>query len=108
MSYCRFSTPMCDLYCYEDVSGGFTTHVAAARHTKASLAAIKSGELLKAGDKMEKIGLPHDGESYNDSTIEEFLTRVKALKAAGYMVPDRVIAEIESEVGADPRRKERT
>src|SRR5687767_6611694 len=33
MSYCRWSTDdfQCDLYCYEDVSGGFTTHVAGRR-----------------------------------------------------------------------------
>jgi len=30
MSYCRWSTDdfQCDLYCYGDCSGGFTTHVA--------------------------------------------------------------------------------
>ena len=33
MSYCRWSTDnfKCDLYCYEDVNGGFTTHVASNR-----------------------------------------------------------------------------
>ncbi len=33
MSYCRWSSDNtnCDLYCYEDCSGGFTTHVAGFR-----------------------------------------------------------------------------
>ncbi|MES2973336.1 MAG: hypothetical protein V4757_06990 [Pseudomonadota bacterium] len=33
MSYCRFSSDnwMCDVYVYEDVSGGWTTHVAGRR-----------------------------------------------------------------------------
>ena len=34
MSYCRFSSNnfWCDVYVYEDVNGGWTTHVAANRH----------------------------------------------------------------------------
>lgn len=34
MSYCRWSCDdfECDLYCYSDVSGGWTIHVAANRH----------------------------------------------------------------------------
>src|SRR5690606_10625668 len=34
MSYCRFSSDdwLCDVYVYEDVRGGWTTHVAGARH----------------------------------------------------------------------------
>lgn len=33
MSYCRWSSDrnQCDLYCYEDVHGGWTTHVAGRR-----------------------------------------------------------------------------
>ena len=27
MSYCRWSTPNCDFYIYDDVYGGITTHV---------------------------------------------------------------------------------
>lgn len=27
MAYCRWSTPDCDVYVYEDVMGGWTTHV---------------------------------------------------------------------------------
>jgi hypothetical protein len=34
MSYCRFSSNnfWCDVYVYEDVNGGWTTHVASNRH----------------------------------------------------------------------------
>ena len=34
MSYCRWSSDnfACDLYCYADVYGGYTTHVAGFRH----------------------------------------------------------------------------
>lgn len=33
MSYCRWSSNdfQCDLYCYEDINGGWTTHIAGSK-----------------------------------------------------------------------------
>lgn len=107
MSYCRFSTKDCDLYCYEDVSGGFTTHVAARRArpgvkdpkfpATGGRAAIVRW-LREVEDNRVQIGLPYDGQSFNDPDLPSFLARVKHLKAVGYRVPDRVIREIEEEI----------
>jgi hypothetical protein len=47
-----------------------------------------------------KIGLPCDGQSFNDETLEEFLERVESLKATGYHVPDYVAETIREEIAA--------
>lgn len=45
MSYCRFSSNnfRCDVYVYEDVYGGWTTHVAAYRHAIPPIPTIPTG-----------------------------------------------------------------
>lgn len=47
MSYCRFSSMnwMCDVYVYEDVSGGWTTHVAGNRKIFPPIPDIIGGKL---------------------------------------------------------------
>ena len=84
MSYCRWSSDggQCDVHCYADVSGGFTTHVAAN----------------KATNPLLPIGLPHDGKTFNDSTLRKFLDRLIYLKGLGYIVPDWVIEDVEMEI----------
>ena len=116
MSYCRFSSNNfdCDLYCYEDCYGGFTTHVAGNRIKGVSgipkLPPIERGnwkEYDQAYKKQmawletaehEEIGLEFDGMRFNDPDLESFLARVKSLKEAGYHVPDFVISSIEHEI----------
>lgn len=115
MSYCRWSTDdfQCDLYCYESTCGGFTTHVASSkimfteplppevdlledvdgymqRHNKVM-------ELVKTSPK-EPIGLPYDGQSFNDPDLQSFLARLEQLKAAGYRFPDSVIEAVKAEI----------
>lgn len=114
MSYCRWSDDnwKCDLYCYEDVSGGFTTHVAGNR-IKNDVPALPdiletpSDEWLKAYRKQHAflgnaervyIGLPHDGESFNDPDLESFLERVCHLREVGYIFPDYVVESIKEEM----------
>ena len=114
MSYCRWSSDnfQCDVYCYGDVNGGYTTHVAANRpvgdvpktpeldpanideYVRASQAQLKWLELCER----RPIGLPHDGESYNDPDLPSFLARLEGLKAVGYNVPDWVLKNIREEI----------
>lgn len=118
MSYCRWSTDnfRCDVYCYADVSGGYTTHVAGNRLVgqpdEPALPEPGSGneawdgwstaynEWLRGIDscKREAITLPHAGESFNDGTLEEFRDRLKGLRDLGYQIPDFVFAVIEEEI----------
>ena len=117
MSYCRWSSDnfMCDLYCYEDVNGGWTTHVARsrpARRPQPEMPDLISGTIdvpawLEAHNAMMAdldtiprvpIGGPHDGQSFNDATLEEFRDRLLMLRAAGYRFPDGVLAAVEEEI----------
>lgn len=114
MAYCRFSTDdfLCDLYCYEDIRGGFTTHVAALKVVYAEplppvcpiedfgwwwLRHQKVMQMHKTADKVP-IGLPHDGETFNDDTLEEFIDRLLMLKEAGYRFPEDVIEAVREEI----------
>ena len=113
MNYCRFSTNdfQCDLYYYEDCSGEFTTHVASNRRIfNAPLSQVleieSSGWLERPHRVMEmveqatheKIGLPYDGESFNDPDLESFLSRLLLLQKTGYKFPDYVIDRARSEL----------
>jgi len=113
MSYCRWSSDgfQSDLYCYEDMAGGWTTHVAGGRHPKrlcgldfssdeALAASIEQqrAELDDPGNAPIPIGLPHDGETFNDPTLWAFLDRVLMLRDAGYHVSAQVVARICAEI----------
>ena len=119
MSYCRWSSDdyQCDLYIYEDYLGGWTTHVAAKRRVfKEPLPALvpttKDNQdarwarytlvkrMLDEAD-LVAIGLPADGKSFNDPTLEDLRDRVKALRDMGYRVPPRVLETIEQEIQDD-------
>ena len=123
MSYCRWSSSKstCDLYCYEDVSGGYTTHVASMRRIgaadvpdipdmmelnpedKAAMAewarAFSEQSKIIGALPLEPIGLPEDGSSFNDPDLESFLKRVRWLRDMGYNVPEyvdeRILEEME-------------
>jgi hypothetical protein len=115
MSYCRWSSDdfQCDLYIYEDVNGGFTTHVAGNRviykvdlpdpvaltQETASQWAERHYEIMQIlddGEKIERvpIDLPHAGETFNDETAGECADRVESLIALGYRVPDYVVKDL--------------
>lgn len=70
MSYCRMYNS--DVYCYADVAGGWTTHVA---HRG-----------------------PCSGETYNDCTLTSFRARLTTLRAAGYDIPEFVFDRIDEEI----------
>ncbi len=117
MSYCRWSSDrfQCDVYVYEDVSGGWTTHVAGRRSTTLSpvmpwrwLSVPIIGRLMWAqyNRKNKKwsdnkvlvdIGLPHDGESENHSTPGECADYLLYLSGLGYKVPQYAIDALREE-----------
>lgn len=116
MSYCRWSTDdfLCDLYCYEDCAGGFTTNIAGRRVVYSEPLPEpleltpgnvekwferhqKVMEMHKSGT-FEPITLPCAGESFNDDTLEEFLDRLIELKNIGYRFPDYVIETVQEEI----------
>lgn len=118
MSYCRWSSDdfQCDLYCYADTSGGYTTHVAGRRRTSRSpsLSALMEGDHSQAAcdaynkameewgkEPMKDIGLPHDSATFNDPDLESFLARLVMLKEAGYQMPDYLIPDVREELAEE-------
>lgn len=127
MSYCRWSSDggQCDLYCYEDVNGGFTTHVAGRRRHPPPdnlidpygplgikmITGGKPGDWKTTNEKWQKyletagfdlIISPHAGMSYNDPTIEEFRDRIVELsKDKDLKVPVWLLGSINEEIIAD-------
>lgn len=112
MAYCRWSSDnfQCDVYVYEDVKGGWTTHVAGSRRKylytlppglpddAEPLAAFKRWKLvMNAQHDLIGIDLPHAGETFNDPTPWACAQRLKELKSIGFNVPDGVIQELEAE-----------
>ena len=114
MSYCRWSSDnwRCDLYCYESVAGGFTTHVAARRIVGDIPPEPSFGlpldpewgikhravmDFIKAAERRE-IGGAYDGETFSDPDPTSFLDRLLLLRDAGYRFPDYVLAEIRDEI----------
>lgn len=47
---------------------------------------------------LEEIGLPYDGETFNDPTLEIFRDRLLELRTIGYRFPDYVLTAIEEEM----------
>lgn len=135
---------MCDVYVYEDVSGGWTTHVASNRRPLPPIPDLTFCTLSMAlhrwsGYEWDRetrkgvypsawrgfvygvwcgftafwhnrihmgtlhlipslaIGLPHDGESFNDATPVECADRLEHLREIGYIVPDFAISALREE-----------
>lgn len=117
MSYCRWSSDnwSCDVYCYEDCSGGFTTHVAWNRVvgdipktpplTKEGIpeytAAHKAQMDFLEDCERAPIELPHAGESFNDPDAASCADRLEELRAIGYNVPQCAIDALREEAMED-------
>lgn len=115
MAYCRWSTDdfQCDVYCYADVKGGWTIHVAGLRNVgpeprpktpplaKDNINAwLDSHRALMAWlEKAErvKIGLPNDGETYNVASPGEAADVLVELREKGYLVPQFAIDALREE-----------
>lgn len=117
MSFCRWSSDdfHCDLYCYEDCYGGFTTHIAVYRVLGKVpkipfILDVTLEEFMKAQTaqhaflekaKRKRIDLPYTGESFNDSTLEAFYERLQWLREIGYKFPDYVLSSVLEEIEAE-------
>ena len=112
MSYCRWSSEdfSCDLYCYESCLGGWTTHVGNQRivgnvphveylhDVETYITQNKAqSEFLKTCKHMP-IGLPYDGQTLCDDTLEEFRETLIHLKELGYQFPKNVLLCVEEEI----------
>lgn len=113
----------CDLYCFGDVTGGYTTYTAAYRRKGDIYPAPEmdisdfnqlnkeeqnawannwAKEYRKHMDSVEAtelvpLELPHAGECFSDATPLEFYKRLVHLKSLGYIFPEEVFAEVEKE-----------
>ncbi len=114
MSYCRWSSDnwQCDLYCYEDCYGGITTYMASNRIVGdipevPDILTTEPEVFVKAYKKQlnwlekaerEPIGLPYDGQRFNDRTYKSFLERLLHLRETGYNFPDYVIERVKEQI----------
>jgi len=119
MSYCRFSSDdfQCDVYCYEAVYGGFTTHVASNRPDKndslpppVPLEKGREEEWLERHRQVmawikhaerRPLGLPCDGQTFNDPTAKKAAMRLQSLKKMGYHVPQYAIDALLAEAAEE-------
>ena len=116
MSYCRWSSQnwTSELYCFEGADS-FVTHIAMNKIVgdvpeepnilntpfREWEAAHKAAMDFMETAEHHKIGLPHDGETFYDPTLEEFLARLLYLKEVGYKFPDYVIEEVKQEIAEE-------
>lgn len=121
VSYCRWSSDdfACDVYVYEDCGGGWTTHVARFKtvgdvpktppmhsdgiDSKAWIAEYMAAHnaqmaFLETAERAP-IGLPFDGETFNDPTPGQCADRLELLRGLGYCVPQYAIDELREEQG---------
>ena len=113
MSYCRFG-PESDVYVYEDVSGGWTIHVADAaglEHPRgepypqmdfSSPEAITDSLDAMSRWREEAVrydrGLEQVKEYYNVPSQVECLDLLLHLRSLGYTVPEHAIERLEEEI----------
>jgi hypothetical protein len=116
MSYCRWSSDKgyCDVYVYEDVSGGWTTHVASKRRPKGrpdgylevierqfkaatELDTQACADAASIQEKWDEENPPFDiehveaGESFNHAEPGECADNLERLRREGFQVPQYAI-----------------
>ena len=118
MSYCCWSSDnyKCDVYCYESADG-YVTHVASGRYigiddippepriedfTEETQDEWQQQYKARRAEMeqlpIEKIALPHAGESFIDSDATEMVNRLRWLAGLGYHVPEFVFDELNEEI----------
>jgi len=126
VAYCRWSSAnwRCDVYCYASVSGFWVTHVAnnrvvgeipnagawddyiAGRIDAEQFVACHRVQMdWLATAPREPIGLPHDGESFDDPGPAEMRARLVELRALGYCIPDHVFDDLAEEASQPPEEQ---
>ena len=118
MIYCRWSSDnyQCDLYCYSDATGVITTHVAPSRLVKTpppipDIHVMNINQYLNAYEKHNEfmrttkkvpIGLPHDGQKFDDNGEVTFIQTLAYLKVIGYRFPANLIPMLQANI-AQPK-----
>ena len=121
MSYCRWSSlsGFCDAYVYEDVHGGWVTHIAERRQAPGVLSdgselfyAYPKGceghpvaeiwaqqNRLRSEQDIELIDIDHPeaGASFNHSTPNECADNLERLQREGFIIPNDVIQTLRQE-----------
>lgn len=117
MSYCRWSSNdhQCDLYIYEDARDLWVTHVASSRVqyieplpppvnavTEWQRWMDRYATVSRLFDRSPHvpIGLPYDGQSFEDDSPGACADRVAMLRALGYQCPDHVEGALREEQAA--------
>jgi hypothetical protein len=118
VSYCRWSTDdfQCDLYVWEDASGGWRVAVAARRMVfdeplppLVPTGSVDFVERCIARYQLvstlpyhhEDLDLPHAGETFEEPTASAAADRVAALRALGYRCPDSVEPTLRAEAALE-------
>lgn len=118
MSYCRFSSDdfASDVYCYESVGDFFAIHVAGNRVVPAeplpprvelsreSIPAYMArneevSRILDASPHVA-IGLPHDGDFFQEPDAAACADRLEYLRGLGYVVPQYAIDALREEAAS--------
>lgn len=113
MSYCRWSSDnwQSDIYAYESVDGYFAIHVAGQKRVGdipelPNILTVSAEEFIEAYTRQDEaleraqlvpIGLPYDGQTFKELTIEAAIARMKFLQQEGYHVPDWAIVTLVEE-----------
>lgn len=115
MSYCRWSSDdfTSDIYCFAHCGGYFAIHVAGNRiapieplpesipFTPPNLAAwnARRNEVRRILDASPRvaIGLPHDGQSFQEPDASACADRLEYLRGLGYVVPQYAIDALREE-----------
>lgn len=122
MAYCRWSSlgGYSDVYVYEDVNGGWTTHIAERRHKPGHpyheldlmLAGVEGrrlyneiSEIIKNGQyEWEPIDHPMAGQSFNHGTPGACADFLEKCASSGLVVPYDAIAALRNEAEEDANR----
>lgn len=112
MSYCRWS-PVCDVYVYEDVYGGWTTRVAGQRrmvhpdgvsypeydftNVETLRESLDAQKKWRDEAEYQGTGLPEVDNNYNHPTPGECAENLQYLKDLGYQVPQYAIDALQEE-----------
>lgn len=122
MSYCRWSSDnfKSDLYVYESVDGGWVIHVASNRivgdvppiawpldpkdgpQFGEYVASRAEQHAFLSTAEREPIRLPGAGETFITDSPGACADKIEELHAAGFYVPDGVVAELRAEESSTP------
>lgn len=121
MSYCRWSSDnwRCDIYCYASVGDFYAIHVAGNRVAE-PIPEEPSWDMIPTDPKefarlhnvvmdylstaeRHPIGLPHDGETFEEPTAQHAAERLRMLRAVGYRVPDYAIQSLDEDAAEEAK-----